>query len=496
MKKKNLKTRILAVSMSVITACSVGMATITSANAATFSFGDEYVDAVYNAEYQCGLGLISEFVPGGQAISGLIDSLVGSFSDKGPSLNDINNTISDFRKDVSREFNDVKNKLQTIQNQLVSSETAIREDITKQTQQIEQQIVTQTVIANKGSGFDGLMTALKETSRQIDIISKDDTLSEQGKAVQIAMLIGRNDKWNNSNNLYFNYMSYLNSLTNSTFCAKDEHDIFYYVYLSNVPYAMFAKDAKDFSKPYVERLTQLCLYTYSILAECLDAAQKVSSFTAEDIAQLNEDDVAHYHEIKSLKSVVDGTFAYLNKKVFDAGSPDSVASHLKSFNDINNRVYLNKGTVNIPLQASVIMDSNHILGNEYGIKNYDLQGGKNILNKLQNNSPLSFEDSRSIASYVKSVYPGKSLADYFMAIGFDNENLRSVHWRRHQLYLMTGEASVDYSGSSARLVYSGVNVHNTNADSTGVTSTYLPDRTREYGQSGSDYVLFFVADKT
>ena len=177
----------------------------------------------------------------------------------------------------------------------------------------------------------------------------------------------------------------------------------------------------------------MCLYTYSILAECLDAAQKVSSFTAEDIAQLNEDDVAHYHEIKSLKSIVDGTFANLNKKVFDTGSPDSVASHLKDFNEINDCVYLNKGNVNIPLQTSVIMDSNHILGNEYGIKNYDLQGGKNILNNLQNNSPLSFEDNRRIASYVKSVYPGKSLSDYLMSIGFDNENLRSVHWRKHQL---------------------------------------------------------------
>ncbi len=496
MKKKNLKTRILAVTMSVITACSVGMATVTSANAATFSFGDEYVDAVYNAEYQCGLGLISEFVPGGQAISGIIDSLVGSFSDKGPSLSDISKSISDFREDVSRQFNDVKNELKTIQNQIVASETSIRSDIEKKTQQMEQQIVDQTVIANKGSDFDGLMTALKETSRQIEIISKDNTLSEQGKAVQIAMLMGRNDKWNSSDNLYFNYMSYLNSLTSPTFCATGDHDVFYYVYNSNIPYAMFSKDAKDFSKPYVERLSQLGLYAYSIMAECLDAAQRVASFTAEDIAQLNEDDVAHYHEIKSLKSVVDGTFAYLNKKVFDAGSPDSVASHLKSFNNINNCVYINKGTVNIPLQASVIMDSNHILGNEYGIKNYDLQGGKNILNKLQNNSPLSFEDNRRIASYVKSVYPGKSLADYFMAIGFDNENLRSVHWRRHQLYLMTGEASVDYSGISSRLVYSGVDVHDTKVDSTKVSSTYLPDRTREYGQSGSDYVLFFVADKT
>ena len=70
------------------------------------------------------------------------------------------------------------------------------------------------------------------------------------------------------------------------------------------------------------------------------------------------------------------------------------------------------------------------------------------------------------------------------------------HWRKHQLYLMTDAASVTHSGSSARLVYSGVNVHNTNVDITGVSSTYLPNIMREYGQLGSDYVLFFVADKT
>ena len=495
MRKNRLKTKLIAVSLSVVTAVSVGMASVTGANAVEFHSEFPVADAVFNAEYQCGLGLISEFVPGGQAIAGVVDSLLGSIigKDKGPSLSDISKDLNDFRKEVSNEFKQVKEELKGIQNRIAASEEAVRKDIEQQARLIEQQITARTVIAAKGAGFDELMTALMETDRQIRIISDDKTLSDQEKSVEIAMLIGRNDKWNSAGSLYYDYMNFINALTSATFSSTGDHDIFYYIYLSNIPYAAFSNDAKEFSRPYVDRLMQLGVYTYSIIAECLEAAHRVADFSAEDIAKLSGDELAHYHEIKTLKSIVESTFSDLNQKVFDTADPDSVASHLKSFNELNGRVYVKNGTVNIPLKASVIMDGkNHRYGNEYGFtETIDIEGGKRILNDLQNSSPLSFDDNQYIANYVKSMYPGRTLADYLIAAGFETDWLRDIHFRESSLYLMTGNAYTSYNGNYFQLFYPGINVHSSDITSQTVGSSKTVG---QYGFTERDFVLFFCLD--
>ena len=498
MRKNCLKTKLIALSLSVVTAVSVGMTAVTSANAVEFHSEFPVADAVLNAEYQCGLGLIRQFVPGGQAIAGVVDSLLGSIigKDKGPSLSDISKDLNDFRKEVSKEFKKVKEELKGIQNRIAASEEAVRKDIEQQARLIEQQITARTVIAAKGAGFDELMTALMETDRQIRIISDDKTLSDQEKSVEIAMLIGRNDKWNSAGSLYNNYMNFINALTSATFSSTGDHDIFYYIYLSNIPYAAFSNDAKEFSRPYVDRLMQLGVYTYSIIAECLEAAHRVAGFSAEDIAKLSGDELAHYHEIKTLKSIVESTFSDLNQKVFDTADPDSVASHLKSFNELNGRVFIKNGTVNIPLKASVIMDGkNHRYGNEYGFtETIDIEGGKRILNDLQNSSPLSFDDNQYIANYVKSMYPGRTLADYLIATGFEQDWLRDIHFRESSLYLMTGNAYTSYHGNYFRLFYPGINVHSSDISSQTVSSSKTVGKFGQYGFTERDFVLFFCLD--
>lgn len=500
MKNKSLKAKIVAVSLSVITACSVGMMAITPVSA---TVDDDLVTAskvIWNTEYQCGMGLLRQYVPGGQAIAGVIDSLVGAITgkDSGPTLSDISKDLNDFREDVSRQFDQVKEELKNIQKQIISIGKEIEKDIEQQTRRIEQQFINQTVLANKGSTFDGLMTMLRETDRQISAITNDDTLTEQEKAVEIAMLIGRNDKWNSTNNLYFNYMSFLDALTSATFCATGDHDIFYYIYQSNIPYAAFSHDAKEFSKPYIERLMQLGTYTYSLIAECLEASYRVASFTADDVAKLNEDELAHYHEVKSLKSVVANTFAALDQKVFDTADPNSVASHLKSFNDINDRIFIRKGTVNIPLKSSVWIDHDeHCKGSPYdGYDVIDPKNAASILNDFQNKSPLSFDDLHFLVSYIGSVYPGKSITDYLMMVGINDYQIESFRWRRHTLNLMTDYAGVERSDTYERAYYEAIDVHSNQLTPRKVISAFESFILANYDRPGGsdDYVMFFIAD--
>ena len=122
-KTSKIKTRIIAGVLSAITVFSVGTMAIGSASAATI--GDPYGDACY----QAGMGIIRQYLPGGVAIAGVIDSIIGSMSG-GPSLSDISKQVSDLREDMDKQFNELKGEIKNY------------------TVQIENKITDQTIIAN------------------------------------------------------------------------------------------------------------------------------------------------------------------------------------------------------------------------------------------------------------------------------------------------------------------------------------------------------------
>ena len=138
-----IKIRIIAGILSAITIISVGTVAMASASAATLpSTGDKASDIVINAGYQAGLAAIKLGIPGGTAIAPMLDSIIGSFMPKGPSLTDINSNINELRSEISTQFAEVKKQ------------------ITDSTNAVEKKIVNQSVIAEKGDSFDSLMTAM------------------------------------------------------------------------------------------------------------------------------------------------------------------------------------------------------------------------------------------------------------------------------------------------------------------------------------------------
>ena len=384
MKRNTFKIRITATVLSVITIFSVMGASAASASAA--STGSPIGDAAYAA----GIGVIRQYVPGGQAMAGVIDSIVNSFTDKGPSLSDISSDISSMRAEISSQFADIKNQMKDY------------------TEAIENKIVDQTVIANKGTGFDKLMTALKGTDRQIASINTDSSLNDNEKAVEIACLIGRNSEWNKSSNLFFGYQDFMNTLSSPSFADQKDRDLYQVVYNDFTSKVMFSGEALDMSQPYVNRVILLGLYAYSINSQCLKAAQTVSMFTDKEEATLNADEMNNYRSVKSLTSIVNGEINDMNTTMFDLTCKDSVAAHLNTYETMSRTVFLNKGTANKALTGMpAIGDMTKISSDPQGIFNIAERG------------TLSMDTIKTIVAYVKSAYPGKTLREYLTTVGFD-----------------------------------------------------------------------------
>ena len=136
MKRTSVKTKVIALVLSVLIVFSAGSGTLICRAAAPNA------SPIPEAAYEAALALIRQYVPAGGAISAVIDKIVSSYTDDGPTLADISAEIAQLRDDLHEQFDEVK------------------EQMKEYTQEIEDMITDQTVIAGKGIGFDKLMTAL------------------------------------------------------------------------------------------------------------------------------------------------------------------------------------------------------------------------------------------------------------------------------------------------------------------------------------------------
>lgn len=379
MKTTTIKTRIIASVLSVMTVFSVVTFSVTTASAAS---ADQVIG---KAAYSVGLTAISEYVPGGKLISTALGSICGSFMDNGPSLSDISKDISEMRSEMNTQFNDIKNQMKNY------------------TEAIESKIVDQTVISGKGIGLDKLMTALKNTDRQIDSINSS-PLNEKEKAVEIAALIGNNTQWNSTNNIYFQYQDLMDTLSSNSFADQKNRDLFQVLCSDYYSKVMFSGEAQDLADPYVQRVMLLGLYAYSINAQCLKAAQTVSKFTESDEASLNRDELNKYNSVKSLTNIVVNEINAVNTQMFDANKADSVAAHYISYEQMSRSVFVNKGTESKALKNTLNVGELSDTGKVATMVNHKVFTNDNV---------------KALADYIKTAYPGKSFRDYLTMVGFD-----------------------------------------------------------------------------
>ena len=406
MKRTSVKTKVIALVLSVLIVFSAGSGTLICRAAAPNA------SPIPEAAYEAALALIRQYVPAGGAISAVIDKIVSSYTDDGPTLADISAEIAQLRDDLHEQFDEVK------------------EQMKEYTQEIEDMITDQTVIAGKGIGFDKLMTALQATNRQIDAINNDSTLNDNEKAVEIAALIGKNDEWVEQDNLYFQYQDFINTMASSSFAEQQDRDLYQVVYDQFVPKVMFSGEAMDFSMPYIERVIFLGLYAYSINAQCLKAAQTISKFTDEDVATLNEDELNTYHNVKSLTSIVEAEIYDMHERMFDMSLEDSVMTHFQNYCQTNRNVYIEYGKQNKIFARRMLAGCFDTVGNESKFRE---------IYTIMDEGNLSHDEMAELAAYVAEAYPGTSLRTFLTNQGFNLSNIPQ------DALISTGDEQVYYS---------------------------------------------------
>ena len=353
-------------------------------------------DEIPKKAYEAGMEIIKKFVPEGSTIVDVVNFIVDSYQDEGPSLIDISGQIEELRNEMSEQFAEIKEQMQ------------------QYTEEIENKIVDQTVIAGKGIGFDKLMTALQATDRQLKAITADDTLNDNEKAVEVAALIGNNTEWVETDNPYFQYQDFMNTLASPSFADQKDRDLYQVVYDDMISRALFSGEALRLSEPYIQRVLLLGLYAYTLNAECLKAAQTVSEFTADDEATLNSDVLYTYRQIKSLTSIVNGEIIHINDKMFETEMSDTVVNHFNKYESVNKTVFINCGTDNTALSTTLRIGCLADVG--------DRDALFNILD-IMDNYDFSIDRLRLVAEHVKAAYPDTSLRTFLTDIGFDMSNV-------------------------------------------------------------------------
>lgn len=401
MKKNTIVTRVIAIIMAmtlIFSACSALSASAAKAETVNAKYAREQkgADEVPKKAYDAGMEIIKKYVPEGDTIATVVNLIVDSYQDEGPSLVDISNQIADLRNEMCTQFAEIK------------------EQMKQYAEEIENKIVDQTVIAGKGVGFDKLMTALQTTDRQINSISNDDTLNDNEKAVEVAALIGKNTEWVESSNLYFQYLDFMNTLAAPTFADQKDRDLYQVVYSDFTSKAMFSGETLNMSQPYIERVMLLGLYAYSINAQCLKAAQTVSEFTEADEATLNKDELNTYHDIKSLTSIVNGEIININDKMFETETADTVVNHFNKYESIDRTVFINNGTDSRKLDAEMRVGCFSDVGDSKALMNIvDIMDSYNF----------SMDELKAVAEHVKATYPGTSLRTFLSDVGFNMTNV-------------------------------------------------------------------------
>ena len=369
---------------------------------------------------KAGKALIENFVPHGKQIISVVSALIGCFTpdEKGKKtpLDKIKDDLDALRDEITKQYQEIESELASLSEQQRQIE-----------EKLEKIIIDQTALSSKAKDFDTLLTNFQATARQISSIENDGDLTPQDKSVQLALLIGCNDKWVSSDNLYNQYLNFLNTLTGTTFEDLNGRDLLTIIYDEYTTNSLFTGEAKNSAELYFNQVVYLAFFAYSIISECFKAAEEVSCFTADDLAKLNKDNRGIYDnkEVATLNSVIIQENEYLNRKVLQVDFKESsLAGRMDSFynGDFNRHILINNGTMNVNMADTLFSreykDGAFVKdGSEYD--NWNLE---TLYEQLDKNATFDTNARQAVVDHVKANFNG-TLRDYLTILGYDLTNV-------------------------------------------------------------------------
>lgn len=353
--------------------------------------------------WKTGFAVFTNFVPAAKVFEPILSPLFDTLPD---ALQAINDNINKLREEMNERLNDLEKGL------------------SQSTKVVLNRIKNQAFVSGLGSELDKLHTSVEGIARQIDTIQDDEKLTDNEKAVEIAAMIGKSSEWNKDTNLVFKVKNIGNALAGKSFADTDGRDLYQVAYDYAAGDTMFSGEAYDAAAPYIDRVMYEYFLAYSVLTECFQAADTVSKFTDAQVEALSLKEKNNYYSAASTTSLVASELLTITDQIFKSSTADSVVSHYSVFKyaqEYDRNVFINRGTVSVPISGVNAKDRSVAASRDFDKKDLLLSQAKDDVQSGFNASAINPKDIKTIYTYFREKYSGQRFRDFLGSAGIGME---------------------------------------------------------------------------
>ena len=376
MKKRTIKTNIMAAVLAAVTACSAGTmamaTTVYAADSSSMSESDKImiIDMTSEAAKE-----LLDNVPGGKIFSPLLMSMFKRMSGLSTTtLESISNQISELQTQVTRSTNELK---RTIEDS--SSLVGYRDDMIN------------------------LQTTVDSIVRQINNIDNvragEKLPTNNERLVAYAAKIGNHDEWiNNKGNLIYMLNKVSSYFDGDGFV--DSRNIFEILYSTKKSESMFSGEAMEKAAPYIANGFNIYMYAYSVAVLCLDAQVKLMDLSQNDISALGQNYQKEYDKLYFNYGDITGEMKELFEKITGNENQSGILQTYKKYEAKNPLIFIDEGNANVTLDKNIV----------FARHTSDYMSAPN--------NTLSVDQAKKIADFLRKQNRHISLYDYLTERGF------------------------------------------------------------------------------
>lgn len=379
MKKHNLK-RLTAIALSAIISLTAIASPVTSSevygNDLVYDdiidvYGQNYAslgDQILSIGWETGIAAFGDLVKHGRIAAPFLTALgkmIGitggvSLADLSKQISGLSKDIKEFRAEVNSRFDELYQKVDTVNTEVKKINNKIFTDSVRTEFNVFHTQMYGYVDPVTGIFRDGI-------GGQIDSIYESTKYNDEVKAIQTAVLIGKYNDWNNPENALFRF-KHLGAILAGLYKDEDfggDRDYYQVLYDTAVTDCMFTGEVYDEMEPYIDRMMEEFLYSYTALAQCLNASLIVSDMsddTARAVAAQYPNDADsiynYYLQCKTIDlSLVKNELDTITAMFLNADSPNSVISRYTVFKykkQYDRCVLVNKGTEEVSFSTELM----------------------------------------------------------------------------------------------------------------------------------------------
>jgi len=307
---------------------------------------------------------------------------------------------------MNNKLDRMDNKLDNIQEQLEKLSNTINQNTAWMGEKMENVVELNSVKED----YRNLISYLDDFVSDIKAIEQNSTLNNTQKIMRLAQL-KKEENYRAVNRLCNKIRRYMDGSNSASFpCMYDA------LYKSKSFHCMTANEAYEEAYPVAQALTEQYVYSVLLLAECQRAADAVCRFTDADVKQLgNGKEKRYFDDFDQYRVTLD--------KDVPSTQLAAAADGLKKFTAHKDGTMIFNGNKAFYPYCS----------NEFNVKLYP--GRESKIGNYTGKTALSCDEIKTLASYVRSHYPGTSIYDFLKK--WNPGALNGCSYSKRTTYLLT-----------------------------------------------------------